>query len=87
MDDFVRIRAGEVGRKGDVKRDRVHAIALIEGIQGRRRQRTFDGWVRGVGIAIEVLASHPEGGRSHLLPAMASLAGEVAQLLHLEDGR
>ena len=32
---------------------------------------------------VGVWPSHPEGSGSHFLPAMASLAGEVTQLLHL----
>ena len=87
MDDLIGIGTGKVRGEGDVEGYCVHAIALIERLQGSCCQRTLDRRVHGVGVAIWVLAPHPKGGRGHLLPTMASLAGEVAQLLHFERSR
>ena len=87
MNNLIGIGTGEIRGEGDVEGYGVHAIALIQSLQGSRRQRTLDRRMYGMGVTVQVLAPHPEGRGGHLLPAMASLAGEVAQLLHFESSR
>ena len=82
MQDLSRIRAHEVRSEGYVEGEVEH------GLRGSKRshwdggQWPLDGWWDRM-IAIDTWPTHAKCSRGHLLPAMSSLTGEIAELLHL----